>query len=111
MCKFCKNYDNNRIFGANIPIQKCANETNLTSARISRNTSRENIEKKIQSAINANILRLVLTRTMLLIAKQSLIQEAIIYVAKRGVLRTMSKFQMPENVIIPKARVEKKEKK
>ncbi len=42
-----------------------------------------------------------------MIAKQSLIQEAIIYVAERDVLRTMSKFQMPENVIIPKVRVEK----
>lgn len=38
MCKFCKNYDNNRIFGANIPIQKCANETNLTNAQIMMNT-------------------------------------------------------------------------
>ena len=37
MCKFCKNYDNNRIFGANIPIQKCANETNLTDAQIMMN--------------------------------------------------------------------------
>lgn len=38
MCEFCKDYDNNRIFGANIPIQKCANETNLTNAQIMMNT-------------------------------------------------------------------------
>ena len=39
MCEFCKNYDNNRIFGANISIQKCANETNLTDAQIMMNTA------------------------------------------------------------------------
>ena len=55
------------------------------SARILRNTSQENIEKKIQSVINANILKLALTRAMLLIVKQSLIQEAITYVAEWGV--------------------------
>ena len=38
MCEFCKNYDNNRICGANIPIQKCVNETNLTDAQIMMNT-------------------------------------------------------------------------
>lgn len=57
------------------------------SARILRDTSRENIEKKIQSAINANILRLAVTRVMLLIVRQSLIQEAITYVAERGALK------------------------
>lgn len=60
-------------------------QTWITSVRISRNTSRENIEKKIQSVINANILKLALTRAMLLIVKQSLIQEAITYVAEWGV--------------------------
>lgn len=34
MCDFCKDYENNKIFGADIPIQKCANETNLTDAQI-----------------------------------------------------------------------------
>lgn len=38
MCEFCKNYDNNRIFGADIPIKKCANETDLTYAQIMKNT-------------------------------------------------------------------------
>ena len=38
MCDFCKNYSDNRIFGSNIPIQKCANETNLTNAQIMMNT-------------------------------------------------------------------------
>ena len=36
MCNFCKNYGENRIFGAAIPIQKCSNETNLTDARCSK---------------------------------------------------------------------------
>lgn len=34
MCDFCKNYSDNRIFGANIPIKKCAKETELTSANV-----------------------------------------------------------------------------
>ncbi len=34
MCDFCKDYENNRIFCANIPIKKCANETELTSAHV-----------------------------------------------------------------------------
>lgn len=57
------------------------------SARILRNTSLENILKKIQSVINVSILRLVLARAMLLIVKQSLTQEAITYVAEWGVLK------------------------
>lgn len=38
MCDFCKDYENNRIFGADIPIKKCANETDLTDAQIMKNT-------------------------------------------------------------------------
>lgn len=38
MCDFCKNYSDNRIFGADIPIKKCANETDLTDAQIMKNT-------------------------------------------------------------------------
>ena len=38
MCDFCKNYDDNKIFGAGIPIRKCANETDLTGAQIMKNT-------------------------------------------------------------------------
>lgn len=38
MCDFCKNYSDNRIFGADIPIKKCANETDLTYAQIMKNT-------------------------------------------------------------------------
>lgn len=38
MCGFCKNYSDNRIFGADIPIKKCANETDLTDAQIMKNT-------------------------------------------------------------------------
>ena len=34
MCDFCKDYSDNRISGCNIPIKKCANETNLTSANV-----------------------------------------------------------------------------
>lgn len=34
MCDFCKNYSDNRIFGADIPIKKCTNETNLTRANV-----------------------------------------------------------------------------
>ncbi len=34
MCDFCKNYEKDKIFGANIPIRKCANETDLTTAQI-----------------------------------------------------------------------------
>lgn len=34
MCDFCKDYENNRIFGADIPIKKCTNETNLTRANV-----------------------------------------------------------------------------
>ena len=37
MCDFCKDYENNRIFGADIPIKKCANETDLTDAQIMKN--------------------------------------------------------------------------
>lgn len=37
MCKFCKEYLDSRICGADIPIKKCANETNLTDARIMKN--------------------------------------------------------------------------
>ena len=37
MCEFCKDYENNRIFGADIPIKKCANETDLTDAQIMKN--------------------------------------------------------------------------
>lgn len=37
MCDFCKDYDDNRICGADIPIQMCANETNLTDAQIMKN--------------------------------------------------------------------------
>lgn len=37
MCDFCKDYDDKRIFGANIPIQKCASETNLTDAQVMKN--------------------------------------------------------------------------
>lgn len=39
MCEFCKNWhDKNTICGADIKIHKCANETNLTEARILKNT-------------------------------------------------------------------------
>lgn len=38
MCDFCKNYSDNRIFGTDIPIKKCANETDLTDAQIMKNT-------------------------------------------------------------------------
>ena len=38
MCDFCKNYSVNRIFGTDIPIKKCANETDLTDAQIMKNT-------------------------------------------------------------------------
>lgn len=38
MCNFCKDYSENRIFGADIPIKKCANETDLTDAQIMKNT-------------------------------------------------------------------------
>ncbi len=34
MCDFCKDYENNRIFGADIPIKKCTNETSLTRANV-----------------------------------------------------------------------------
>lgn len=34
MCDFCKDYENNRIFGADIPIKKCTNEINLTRANV-----------------------------------------------------------------------------
>lgn len=34
MCDFCKDYSDNRIFGADIPIKKCANETDLTRANV-----------------------------------------------------------------------------
>lgn len=37
MCDFCKNYSDNRIFGADITIKKCANETDLTYAKIMKN--------------------------------------------------------------------------
>lgn len=38
MCKFCKNWhDENTICGADIKINKCANETNLTEAQILKN--------------------------------------------------------------------------
>lgn len=37
MCDFCKNYSDNRIFGTDIPIKKCANETDLTDAKIMKN--------------------------------------------------------------------------
>lgn len=37
MCDFCKNYSDNRIFGTDIPIKKCANETDLTDAQIMKN--------------------------------------------------------------------------
>ena len=38
MCDFCKNYSDNRIFGTDIPIKKCAYETDLTDAQIMMNT-------------------------------------------------------------------------
>lgn len=39
MCKFCENWhDKNTICGADIKINKCANETNLTCAQIMKNT-------------------------------------------------------------------------
>lgn len=39
MCKFCENwYDKNTIFGDDIKIHKCANETNLKYAMILKNT-------------------------------------------------------------------------
>lgn len=41
MCDFCKDYENNRIFGADIPIKKCANETDLTDAQVMRNRDDE----------------------------------------------------------------------
>ena len=34
MCDFCKDYENNRIFGADIPNKKCTKETNLTRANV-----------------------------------------------------------------------------
>ena len=40
MCEFCKNwYDKNTICGADIKIYKCANETELTTAQIMKNTN------------------------------------------------------------------------
>ena len=38
MCKFCKEYLDSRIFGDDIYIRKCANETDLTGAQIMKNT-------------------------------------------------------------------------
>lgn len=38
MCEFCNSNDKKQIFGAHIPIHKCANETNLTDAQIMMNT-------------------------------------------------------------------------
>lgn len=39
MCKFCENwYDENTIFGNDIKIHECANETNLKYAMILKNT-------------------------------------------------------------------------
>lgn len=37
MCEFCKNYVEDRIYGSNIPIKKCANKTELTHAYILKN--------------------------------------------------------------------------
>lgn len=40
MCRFCKEwYDKNAIFGADIKIHKCANETKLTTAQITENAN------------------------------------------------------------------------
>lgn len=40
MCEFCKNWhDKNTICGADIKIHKCANETELTTAQIMKNTN------------------------------------------------------------------------
>lgn len=40
MCRFCKEWhDKNAIFGADIKIHKCANETNLTTAQIMKKTN------------------------------------------------------------------------
>lgn len=39
MCNFCKDYSENRIFGADIPIKKCASETDLKDdAQIMKHT-------------------------------------------------------------------------
>lgn len=39
MCRFCKTYEDNRILGDNILIQKCAHETNLTKACVMKNSN------------------------------------------------------------------------
>lgn len=41
MCDFCKTYNENKIFGSDIPIKKCANETDLTDAQIMGNRDNE----------------------------------------------------------------------
>ena len=41
MCDFCKTYNGNKIFGADIPIKKCANGTDLTDAQIMGNRDDE----------------------------------------------------------------------
>lgn len=46
MCDFCKDYENNRIFGADIPIKKCTNETNLTRANVFKD-----LEDKVPSIL------------------------------------------------------------
>lgn len=33
MCDFCKDYSDNRIFGADIPIKKCTNETKFDKSK------------------------------------------------------------------------------
>lgn len=38
MCNFCKDYSENRIFGADIPIKKCASETDLKDVQIMKHT-------------------------------------------------------------------------
>lgn len=37
MCSFCKVYGEDRIYGSEISIKKCANKTDLTHAFISKN--------------------------------------------------------------------------
>lgn len=39
VCRFCKTYEDNRILGDNILIQKCAHETNLTKACVMKNSN------------------------------------------------------------------------